>query len=1352
MSSSESSSGAAAPGSHTPPSSASLLTADPALTAEVKALRDTLHRLKRAAADESEGFDAARVACVELLGHVLRQLHSLFRQYPALQQADLVQAGLALAGHVKAMRGYSGFHAFEDSEMAHAVNCVATSLTTRVYDYLSTCEPASGGSPVPPPVASGSGGESAVRQASEQLFAFLSMYDANGHLREGNCAGDDEAALDEHLPAQQLPTSDEEVDEILLRHPKGVDKALAYAKMLDKFTQDIMEYVDKRLAQTHEWAKELSSLAQTSRPLLQAESHLPFQALYCSLIDDDLERCCQVLTRCGQLQAPTFQNPLYDRRADHQKRRRALRSRWTAELKQLEKSVSSLKKAKTQYVERSRDYEGHRDAVRMSQKGADLGAMGESKVDKRRRLEEQALHKCLECEENYRRCVAEANERHRRVLDTKADLLRQIRELVRQCDQTVRDVSVAFFGLQHDLAAESAAATPAQFLSLKEESSVYDCGSQFRLFVCDLLEQDAPRQVVSLEDPFVFESFQEEQRRQQQQYSSSSSSSHARRSSLSQDSAADDYGGTYRTRPDRVEPSGAVVWPPTVPVPSDTDSESRESRDNSPTASPLVISRSGLSSGFQDEGDSGWAHHAEYSSVAMESTVRASTTSHLSASAAPTSSSGGGGGGSSSSASTRRSVAAKTHKYRKLMQPRKCRECDSMIISWKGEECQDCGMTVHRKCLGDVAVQCGFRPLGRRKQATFGVSVSQHLSEFPEPPPHVPPIVCKCAHEIEKRGLHTNWIYRTSGAKKKVDKLRQDFENSPPDLVMLTDISPIVISNTLKSYFQELPEPLMTYKLYSDFVQVVKSYPESSEEQQPQPADGMQPPQPPENVISALTTLCRRLTKPNLRTLAFLIHHLARVARERQANNMGAEALGVVWGPNLMRSRSEEDSLPDAQQLNRTVQLLIENAAAIFGPADSVLPPDYDRYTNPLLPQASKAKKDFDNKGHSRGQRGAVSKKNGGAAAERSASVAVPSAYDSYSGVYTGEPTTNQRETSGGGGERRSFDAGGGGGGDELLPGACHVNERESNEDYGSEEEDDGAKAIPSCWLPDESGRTKRSPLASQAEIIKVSLGQYSGVEGMTPERLSTQDSMESGGRLAKQPSSDAYHASSASNSRRSIPHDGSGQSGLRQLRPTDGLFARMANVGKKHSLDEDYLSPPPSAHPSLGERHSGEGSSSTTPLTAPPGVISPPSLTSSSLPTNSTLAGRATEASDSSGGGTSSSVMRSSTSPGSGRSSLVIGIGGAACSSTGQTQSQGRSSSLSEDHHHHHHHHHQTVMSSAPPGGETLGLRHAEHRVRIQVQTSSGSAGNKPGPVTKQSSVDKGEVTRRIVLARSYS
>ena len=66
-------------------------------------------------------------------------------------------------------------------------------------------------------------------------------------------------------------------------------------------------------------------------------------------------------------------------------------------------------------------------------------------------------------------------------------------------------------------------------------------------------------------------------------------------------------------------------------------------------------------------------------------------------------------------------------------------------------------------------------------------------------------------------------IYRVSGAKQRIDRLSQAFENGP-DLVDLTNIPPNVIADVLKNYMRQLPEPLLTFRYFGFTLKICLIY------------------------------------------------------------------------------------------------------------------------------------------------------------------------------------------------------------------------------------------------------------------------------------------------------------------------------------------------------------------------------------------------------------------------------------------------------------------------------------------------------------------------------------------------
>ena len=96
--------------------------------------------------------------------------------------------------------------------------------------------------------------------------------------------------------------SPDRIDSLLMHHDCGVDLALQRAKIWSKYAKDVISYVEKRTALQVDFSKNLTKLVQTCRPQLQEESYLPFQSIYCTALDNDLELCASMQTSSGLLQ------------------------------------------------------------------------------------------------------------------------------------------------------------------------------------------------------------------------------------------------------------------------------------------------------------------------------------------------------------------------------------------------------------------------------------------------------------------------------------------------------------------------------------------------------------------------------------------------------------------------------------------------------------------------------------------------------------------------------------------------------------------------------------------------------------------------------------------------------------------------------------------------------------------------------------------------------------------------------------------------------------------------------------------------------------------------------------------
>ncbi|UYV68880.1 hypothetical protein LAZ67_6001432 [Cordylochernes scorpioides] len=266
------------------------------------------------------------------------------------------------------------------------------------------------------------------------------------------------------------------------------------------------------------------------------------------------------------------------------------------------------------------------------------------------------------------------------------------------------------------------------------------------------------------------------------------------------------------------------------------------------------------------------------------------------------------------------SKAASTHTFKELENSSRCRECDALIYRRGGLECEVCGLASHKKCLEVLAFKCPQRKLAPPKPGVFGVDLATQAWESGEP---VPAIVKICVHDVESRGLTTQGLYRTSGAKLQVDRLCQLLEQGP-EWVDLSAFPPIVVASALKVFYRKLPEPILTMRLYQEFVKLAKDYPTLQEGPETN------------QVIKKLRHIVCKLPPVHLDNLAFLIHHLFRVSQHSSENNMPASNLGIVFGPTLMRPSADDgptgafSTISDSFLQSRVVEFLVAHCREVF--------------------------------------------------------------------------------------------------------------------------------------------------------------------------------------------------------------------------------------------------------------------------------------------------------------------------------------------------------------------------------------------------------------------------------------
>uniref|UniRef100_A0A665UJ44 N-chimaerin n=1 Tax=Echeneis naucrates TaxID=173247 RepID=A0A665UJ44_ECHNA len=251
----------------------------------------------------------------------------------------------------------------------------------------------------------------------------------------------------------------------------------------------------------------------------------------------------------------------------------------------------------------------------------------------------------------------------------------------------------------------------------------------------------------------------------------------------------------------------------------------------------------------------------------------------------------------------------KVHTFRG---PHWCEYCANFMwgLIAQGVRCSDCGLNVHKQCSKLVPSDC--QPDLRRIKKVFSCDLTTLVKAHNTTRPMV---VDMCIREIELRGMKSEGLYRVSGFSEHIEDVRLSFdrdgEKADISANAYADIN--IIAGALKLYLRDLPIPVITFDLYSKFIQAAKNPNADSR-------------------LEAIHEGLLQLPPAHYETLRYLMAHLKRVTMFEKDNLMNAENLGIVFGPTLMQPPEQNalTTLNDMRQQKLVVQLMIEHEDVLF--------------------------------------------------------------------------------------------------------------------------------------------------------------------------------------------------------------------------------------------------------------------------------------------------------------------------------------------------------------------------------------------------------------------------------------
>mmetsp|Transcript_19495 Transcript_19495/g.74816 ORF Transcript_19495/g.74816 Transcript_19495/m.74816 type:complete len:687 (-) Transcript_19495:83-2143(-) len=207
---------------------------------------------------------------------------------------------------------------------------------------------------------------------------------------------------------------------------------------------------------------------------------------------------------------------------------------------------------------------------------------------------------------------------------------------------------------------------------------------------------------------------------------------------------------------------------------------------------------------------------------------------------------------------------------------------------------------IKRKCVNS----------GNKK--VFGVDMKEVVARKSNQNRFMPRLVLACIQFLEAQAMELEGLFRISASASIVEYYKDQYDCG--EEVTFDNIYDFHIpANLLKLYLREMPEPLFTFDLYDRFV-----------------ACGLTPD------TNELAAIMADLPVENYATSKLLFSFLHEVSTRSEVNKMGASNLATVFGPNLVRNRSDTPNVQDFGVINTIIQSIIARQEAVFEAAEQI--------------------------------------------------------------------------------------------------------------------------------------------------------------------------------------------------------------------------------------------------------------------------------------------------------------------------------------------------------------------------------------------------------------------------------
>ncbi|OXB74812.1 UNVERIFIED_CONTAM: hypothetical protein H355_000072 [Colinus virginianus] len=215
------------------------------------------------------------------------------------------------------------------------------------------------------------------------------------------------------------------------------------------------------------------------------------------------------------------------------------------------------------------------------------------------------------------------------------------------------------------------------------------------------------------------------------------------------------------------------------------------------------------------------------------------------------------------------------------------------------------------------------RVLGSTSGVVFGQRLAETMAyEQKFGQQQVPILVEKCTEFIREHGVSEEGIFRLPGQDNLVKQLRDAFDaGERPSFDRDTDVH--TVASLLKLYLRELPEPVVPWMQYEDFLLCGQTLDVDQKK-------GHQ------DLLKQLSLLPR----DNYNLLSYICRFLYEVQLNSSINKMSVDNLATVIGVNLIRPKIEDPAtiMRGTLQIQKVMTVMISDHADLFPPSKDVPP------------------------------------------------------------------------------------------------------------------------------------------------------------------------------------------------------------------------------------------------------------------------------------------------------------------------------------------------------------------------------------------------------------------------------